>query len=177
LPRKINTKNLSCSDIVTRYTFVIPDDLTQGQYDQLLQLRTGLRRFLRWSEEQAETHGLTAAQHQLLLAVRGSSAQLGPTISELSQALVLRHHSVVGLVDRAQAAGLVTRRRDPSRHSLVHVRLTDRGRKALRELALVHLQEIAELAPAMQALWQALSATDESSTASSTVTALTENER
>jgi DNA-binding MarR family transcriptional regulator len=126
-----------------------------------LQLRTGLRRFLHWSEEQAEEHGLTPAQHQLLLAIRGSSARHGPTIGELSQALVLRHHSVVGLVDRAQAAGLVARRRDPSRHSLVHVRLTDRGRQALRGLALVHLREIAELAPAMQALWQAIAATDE----------------
>jgi DNA-binding MarR family transcriptional regulator len=141
-------------------SFII-EDLSHEQYEQLLQLRTGLRRFLHWSEEQAEEQGLTPAQHQLLLAIRGSSASRGPTVGELSQALVLRHHSVVGLVDRAQAAGLVTRRRDPSRHSLVHVQLTDRGRKALRGLALVHLREIAELAPAMQALWQAIAATDE----------------
>lgn len=138
--------------------WVIHDDLTHEQYEQLLQLRTGLRRFLHWSEEQAEEHGLTPAQHQLLLAIRGSAVRGGPTIGELSQALVLRHHSVVGLVDRAQSAGLVTRRRDPSRHSVVHVLLTDRGRRALRGLALVHLREIAELAPAMQALWQAIAA-------------------
>lgn len=134
------------------------DDLTDEQYEQLLRLRTGLRHFLHWSEQQAVEHGLTPAQHQLLLAVRGSSARRGPTIGELSQALVLRHHSVVGLVDRAQSAGLVARRRDPTRHSLVHVRLTDRGRKALQSLALAHLQELAELAPAMQALWQAIAA-------------------
>jgi DNA-binding MarR family transcriptional regulator len=103
-------------------------------------------------------HGLTPAQHQLLLAVRGSAASGGPTIGELSQALALRHHSVVGLVDRAQNAGLVTRQRDPARHSLVRVRLTDGGSKALRSLALVHLREIAELAPAMQALWQTIAA-------------------
>jgi DNA-binding MarR family transcriptional regulator len=92
--------------------------------------------------------------------VRGSATRGGPTIGELSEALVLRHHSAVGLVDRAQRAGLVTRRRDPTRHSLVRVRLTDRGRKALRGLTLVHLREIAELAPAMQALWQAIAAED-----------------
>jgi DNA-binding MarR family transcriptional regulator len=118
---------------------------------------------LRWSEEQAEEHRLTPAQHQLLLAVRGSGTSGGPTIGELSQALVLRHHSVVGLVDRAQTAGLVIRRRDPNRHSLVHVRLTDGGRKALRGLALVHLREIAELAPAMQALWRAIATTEDAS--------------
>jgi DNA-binding MarR family transcriptional regulator len=135
---------------------VIGDDLTQEQYAQLLKLRTDLRLFLHWSEERAEEHGLTPAQHQLLLAGRGSDAHRGPTIGELSQVLVLRHHSVVGLVDRAQNAGLVRRLRDPTRHSLVHVRLTHRGRKALQGLALVHLREIAELAPAMQALWQVI---------------------
>lgn len=145
------------------------DDLTQEQYEQLLQLRIGLRRFLHWSEEQAEGHGLTPAQHQLLLAIRGSGIRGGPTIGELSQALVLRHHSVVGLVDRAQSAGLVTRQRDQSRHSVVHVRLTDHGRKALRRLALAHLREIAELAPAMQALWQTIAAMDASSTGASSV--------
>jgi DNA-binding MarR family transcriptional regulator len=138
-----------------------------------LQLRTGLRRFLHWSEEQAEEHGLTPAQHQLLLAVRGSDARHGPTIGELSQALVLRHHSVVGLVDRAQSAGLVTRRRDATRHSLVHVQLTNRGSKALGGLALVHLREIAELAPAMQALWQAIAVTDDPSTAANPILAPT----
>lgn len=153
----------------------IPDDLSDEQYERLLQLRTGLRRFVHWSEEQAEEHGLTPAQHQLLLAVRGSGTKGGPTIGELSQALVLRHHSVVGLVDRAQSAGLVKRQRDPTHHSLVHVRLTDSGRKALRGLALVHLREIAELAPAMQALWHAVVATDDASTTGPAATALTVN--
>jgi hypothetical protein len=45
--------------------------LDQAQYERLLRFRTGLRRFLRWSAEQAATAGLTPAQHQLLLAVRG----------------------------------------------------------------------------------------------------------
>ena len=45
--------------------------LTDADYEDLLTLRTGLRRFLRWSEQQAEEAGLTPAQHQLLLAVRG----------------------------------------------------------------------------------------------------------
>ena len=158
---------------MARYILSVHDDLTQQQYAQLLQLRTGLRRFLHWSEERAEEHGLTPAQHQLLLAVRGSDAPRGPTIGELSHALVLRHHSVVGLVDRAQSSGLVTRRRDPTRQSLVHVRLTDRGRRALRSLALVHLREITELAPAMQALWQAIAAAGDPPAGESTVAALT----
>ena len=41
---------------------------TDEDYQRLLELRTGLRRFLRWSEQQAEAAGVTPAQHQLLLA-------------------------------------------------------------------------------------------------------------
>jgi DNA-binding MarR family transcriptional regulator len=136
-------------------------DLSEEQYRQLLVLRTGLRRFLHWSGEQAEEHGLTPAQHQLLLAIRGSGSELGPTIGELSQILVSRHHSVVGLVDRAQQAGLVDRRRDPRHHSMVHVRLTDHGARVLRALSRVHLRELSQLAPAMQGRWEVIAAAAE----------------
>jgi len=45
--------------------------LADEEYTKLLAFRTGLRQFLRWSEDQAATVGLTPAQHQLLLAIRG----------------------------------------------------------------------------------------------------------
>src|SRR3954451_10035401 len=71
---------------------------TDADYHQLLELRTTLRRFLRWSADQAEEAGLTAAQHQLLLAVRGhGGAAAGPTIGELADYLLLRHHGAVQL--------------------------------------------------------------------------------
>jgi hypothetical protein len=44
---------------------------TDADYRHLLEFRTGLRRFLRWSEDQANAQDLTAAQHQLLLAIKG----------------------------------------------------------------------------------------------------------
>jgi DNA-binding MarR family transcriptional regulator len=81
--------------------------LDTADFERLLQLRTGLRRFLRWSEAQARAAGVTPAQHQLLLAVRGHPDPDGPTIGEVADYLVLRHHSAVGLVDRAVTAGLV----------------------------------------------------------------------
>src|ERR1700709_1048200 len=46
-------------------------DLAAADYQRLLQFRTGLRRFLHWSAEQAERAGLPPAQPPLLLAVRG----------------------------------------------------------------------------------------------------------
>src|SRR5512132_3810945 len=50
-------------------------------YQRLLEFRTGLRRFLHWSEEQAQAAGsVSPAQHQLLLAIRGHPDARGPTI-------------------------------------------------------------------------------------------------
>jgi DNA-binding MarR family transcriptional regulator len=130
--------------------------LTDQDYRRLLQLRTGLRRFLRWSERQAQAAGLTPAQHQLLLAIRGHADPRGPTLGDVAAYLLLRHHSAVGLVDRAEAAGLLTRRQDPENLSAVRLRLTDEGSRQLEALSELHLEELAHLAPAMQALWEAL---------------------
>lgn len=125
-------------------------------YRRLLELRTGLRRFLRWSERQAEAAGVTPAQHQLLLAIRGHPDARGPTVGDVAGYLLLRHHSAVGLVDRAVAAGLVTRGQDAQNPSAVRLRLTDRGARLLEALSALHLEELAHLAPAMHALWDAL---------------------
>jgi DNA-binding MarR family transcriptional regulator len=130
--------------------------LSQADFEHLLELRTGLRRFLRWSEQQAKAAGLTPAKHQLLLAIRGHPDPTGPTIGEIADYLVLRHHSAVGLIDRAVSDGLVKRNPDPSSKSIVRVTLTQAGTDKLGELAEAHLQELAHLAPTMRTLWRAL---------------------
>jgi DNA-binding MarR family transcriptional regulator len=129
---------------------------TDDDYRRLLELRTGLRRFLRWSERQAEAAGLTPAQHQLLLAVRGHDDPRGPTVGDVAGHLLLRHHSAVGLVDRAAAAGLLVRAPDPGRPSAVRLRLTAEGAARLEALSEQHLEELAHLSPTMHALWEAL---------------------
>ncbi len=134
--------------------------LTQADFEHLLELRTGLRRFLRWSEDQARAAGLTPAKHQLLLAVRGHPDPAGPTIGELADYLVLRHHSAVGLVDRAVADGLVRRSPDLDNKSVVRVTLTEAGAAKLEMLAEAHLEELAHLAPTMRTLWRALQQSD-----------------
>ncbi|MGN6663406.1 MAG: MarR family winged helix-turn-helix transcriptional regulator [Solirubrobacterales bacterium] len=121
-------------------------------YRRLLGFRTGLRRFLRWSESEAKAAGLTPAQHQLLLAVRGHRDPAGPTIGEVAEYLVLRHHSVVELIDRAAKAGLVERAGDESDHRVVHLRLTPQGERAIERLSRQHLEEIRRLAPMLSAL-------------------------
>ena len=134
--------------------------LDQADFEHLLELRTGLRRFLRWSEQQAQAAGLTPAKHQLLLAIRGHPDPTGPTIGEIAEYLVLRHHSAVGLIDRAVKDGLVERSPDPNSRSMVRVTLTPAGIDKLEELAEAHLQEIAHLAPTMSTLWNELEQAD-----------------
>jgi DNA-binding MarR family transcriptional regulator len=130
--------------------------LSQDDFEHLLELRTGLRRFIRWSEQQAKAAGLTPAKHQLLLAIRGHPDPAGPTVGEVADYLVLRPHSAVELIDRAVSDGLVRRVPDASSKSIVRVTLTDTGVRKLDTLAETHLQELAHLAPTMRTLWREL---------------------
>jgi DNA-binding MarR family transcriptional regulator len=137
----------------------MPGTVSDDDYQRLLRFRTGLRRFERWSEQQAEAAGLTGAQHQLLLAVRGHPDRRGPSIGELSEYLMLRHHSVVELIDRAVAAGLVRRSPDPTDRRLVRLRPTPHGNAVLRRLTRAHLAELARLALVYEGLWEGLEPT------------------
>jgi DNA-binding MarR family transcriptional regulator len=130
--------------------------LDHAEYERLLRFRTGLRRFLRWSAEQAAAAGLTPAQHQLLLAVRGHPDPRGPTVGDVAGYLLLRHHSAVELIDRAQAAGLLERHADRDDSRTVRLRLTRSGRKRLDTLTAAHLEELARLEPELHSLWDGL---------------------
>lgn len=130
--------------------------LPDGAYTRLLALRTGLRHFEAWSAQQARAAGLTPTHHQLLLAVRGHPGPDGPTIGDVADYLLLRHHSAVGLVDRAESAGLVRRCRSEDDHRVVRLRLTDEGAAKLEALSAVHLEELERLALDLPAAWAGL---------------------
>ena len=130
--------------------------LSTGDYEQLLRFRTGLRRFLRWSEAAATAAGLTPAQHQLLLAIRGHAGRAGPTIGDVADTLLLRHHSAVGLVDRAEVAGLVRRHVDRDDARVVRLTLTAAGSRRLANLTDAHLDELAVLSSTLRPLWDVL---------------------
>jgi DNA-binding MarR family transcriptional regulator len=119
-------------------------------YEALLAFRTALRRFNHWSEQQARAVGLTHAQHQLLLAVKGHTGPKPPTIGEVADYLLLRHHSAVELANRVQAAGLVERQRDTTDARVVRLVLTPSGEECLAKLSQLHLSELRQLAPLLQ---------------------------
>jgi DNA-binding MarR family transcriptional regulator len=118
--------------------------LSDADYAGLLAFRDQLRRFLHWSEQQALASDITPAQYQLLLAIRGHAGG-APTIGDVADHLLLRHNSVVGLVDRAVAANLVERRPDQESQRVVRLRLTPLGARRLRVLAGAHLAEVNRL--------------------------------
>jgi len=136
----------------------MPEELRDEDYRRLLQFRVDLRRFLHWSEEIAEKAGVTPAQHQLLLAIRGhkGAGAEGPTIGDVAAYLLLRHHSAVGLVDRAVKAGLIERREDPVDRRMVRLSLSALGSRTLEQLSELHLEEIQRLSPRIQAISQGL---------------------
>jgi DNA-binding MarR family transcriptional regulator len=135
---------------------MVDAELDDDQYARLLEFRTGLRRFLHWSETQSKAVGVTPAHHQLLLAIRGSRERRGPTIGEVAEHLLLRHHSAVGLVDRAVDAGLVERVVDDTDHRVVRLRLTPTGARRLRQLTRLHLAELERLRANLRPLWSGL---------------------
>lgn len=132
------------------------ESVSDLDYQRLLELRTGLRKFLKWSADQAKTAGLTPAQHQLLLAIRGHEDPVAPTISEVAEQLLLRHHSTVELIDRAEREGIVRRSADADDARTVRLEITAEGESRLDELSEQHLMELKRLAPRMAPLWAGL---------------------
>lgn len=98
--------------------------------------------FLHFSERAAGEAGLTPAQHQLLLAVRGFPGPEDPSTSDVAEVLGLRNHSAVELIDRAIEADLVDRRPDPDDGRRRLLSLTDRGQALLAELSAAHRDEL-----------------------------------
>lgn len=130
--------------------------VTNADYARLLRLRTRLRQFQHWSAEQAAAMGLTASQHQLMLAIRGHADAAGPTIGDVAGYLLVRHNSAVELVNRTQELGLIDRFRDEHDHRVVRLGLTAEGRRRLNALSADHIEEFARLAEVVDELREAL---------------------
>lgn len=112
---------------------------------ELASFRYLLRKFLRFSESAARELDITPQQHQLMLGIAGFTGSGKATVSELAEFLQERHHSVVGLIDRAVLSGLVRRENAPSDRRVVVVSLTPRGRGLLKKLSFRHHDELNQL--------------------------------
>lgn len=110
--------------------------------ERLAEFRYQLRRFLNFSETEAERFGIAAQQYQLMQVIGALPPGESASISFLAERMVLRHNSTVELVDRAERAGLVKRASDERdlRRSLVV--LTPHGQAVLTRMIDSHLQEL-----------------------------------
>jgi DNA-binding MarR family transcriptional regulator len=129
----------------------LPEPTTED-FRHLLAFRVSLRRFEHWSQTRAREAGLTHAQHQLLVAIKGHPGSAPPTVGDLADYLLLRHHSTVELIDRAEAAGLVRRAPDAEDARFVRVSLTSKGNRLVTSLTQAHLTELRQLAAALNDL-------------------------
>ena len=123
--------------------------LTKADYQRLADFRYYLRKFLAFSEKAAGGSGLTAQQHQALLAIKGASHP-EPSIGDLAERLAIKHHSAVGLIDRLVTNGLVERRSDSADKRQVLLELTPKAEELLADLSYAHRAELRRLAPLLK---------------------------
>jgi DNA-binding MarR family transcriptional regulator len=124
-------------------------DLSLDDYQALAEFRYQLRRFLRFSEQEARAAGIEPQQQQMLLAIKGLPPQTTASVGDLAERLQLQHHSTVELINRMVDRGLLERRRDTTDQRRVLVELTERGDDLLRKLSLLHRMELRSMAPVL----------------------------
>ncbi len=133
--------------------------LSKADYELLAEIRYVLRRFGTFSKEAARRAALTPHHHQALLAIKGYPGKESLTVGELAERLGVRHHSVVGLVDRLASKGLVRRSTGREDRRRVLIELTPKAEALLRDLSLAHRDELKRLAPLLGPLLAQLQAT------------------
>ena len=126
--------------------------LSKSDYERLAQFRYLVRSFLAFSETAARRAGLTARQHQALLAIKGYPERQRVSVGELAERLGLRHHSVVGLLDRLASHGLIRRQTSTGDRRQVLIELTPKAETMLEHLSRAHRAELKRLAPLLQPL-------------------------
>lgn len=124
-------------------------DLSLAEYQALAEFRRSVRSFLHFSEQQVRAQGLEPQQHQLLLAIKGLPDGTSATIGELAARMLLKHHSMVELVNRLERHGYVRRSPSLEDQRQVLVRLTPAGATVLKKLSLAHHQELETAGPAL----------------------------
>jgi hypothetical protein len=74
--------------------------LAKADFEQLSEFRYQMRRFERFSEQAAQSEGITPLQYLLLLHIKGYPDREWATVGELAERLQAQHHGVVALVSR-----------------------------------------------------------------------------
>lgn len=118
--------------------------LTSDDYRALGEFRRAIRQFLAFSEDGAREHGLTAQQHQALLAIRAHPKPEPISIGDLAASLLIKNHSAVELVARLVERDLVERRDSDADRRRVVLALRPRGAEILETISRRNLARLSE---------------------------------
>lgn len=124
--------------------------ISKEEFEAIAGFRYAIRKFLRFSEMAARRERITPQQHQLLLAIKGFPERDYARVSELAERLQMRQHSMVGLIDRTEAQGLVRREQSTTDRRQVNVHLTSAGEGVLYRLAVQHHRELTTMREALR---------------------------
>jgi DNA-binding MarR family transcriptional regulator len=106
-----------------------PDEVTA-----VAEFRAALRRFLRTTERNARSAGLTPQRYLLLLMIKGAAdGSERSTVTELAERLQLAQSTVTELVSRAEENGLIERERSAADGRIAYLRLSGEGERRLAE--------------------------------------------
>lgn len=119
--------------------------LSKAAFEQLSEFRYQLRRFQRFSENVARSHGVTPLQYLLLLHIKGFRGREYAYVGELAERLQAQPHGVAALTARCEARGLVHKRSSLRDGREVEVHLTKAGERLLMKLASLHRQELTSM--------------------------------
>jgi DNA-binding MarR family transcriptional regulator len=116
--------------------------LTKAAFEQLSEFRYQMRRFERFSERAARSHGVTPLQYLMLLHIKGYPGRDYAHVGELAERLQAQPHGVVALITRCEARGFVQRHPSERDGREVEVHLLKKGERLLVRLAALHRAEL-----------------------------------
>ncbi len=116
--------------------------ITDEQYRVMAELRYQIRLFLQQAELAARSQGIGSQQYQVLLVIKGLQMEKPCTIRDLSERVLLKHHSTVELLDRLEANHLVARCRDRKDRRKAFVKLQPKGERILEKILRQRLQTL-----------------------------------
>jgi DNA-binding MarR family transcriptional regulator len=82
-------------------------------------------------ENELREYGITAMQAAVLYIVKAIGDEATP--AQVSRWILRKPHSVSGILQRMEKAGLVKKTKDLTRRNMVRVTMTDKGRQALSQ--------------------------------------------
>jgi len=132
-----------------------PQQIRNGKHlertcSMLADFRYNLTHFLRVRNRAARELDLEPKQYELLLAIKSTSPDSPASLKQLAAQLHIQHHTMVGLVNRAEESNLVRRVRSLSDRRAVSLEITAEGERALQQLASFSFSELRHDGPNMQ---------------------------